>query len=291
MTPNSVDVTVSIVNWNTRDELRECLNSVLSQNGSVSCEIIVVDNASSDDSAEMIQSEFGDKATLISNAKNLGFGAAHNQAIRQSNGRYVFVLNPDSRLQGDDVLRKMVEYMDANSNVGILGPKVLNPDGSLQYSARHFPTMFAAAFRHTIFGKLFPKNRYVREYLMTDWEHDQVTDVDWLSGSAMLVRRETFEQIGLLDERFFMYCEDVDWCKRAHLGGWRVVYFPMTSVSHRIGAASDQNAVAMIKQHHRSMLRYFLKYESRSPRIVLAPLVIVALWFRTRSRINQTKPH
>ena len=291
MTPNSVDVTISIVNWNTKDELRECLQSLLSQNNSLCFEIIVVDNASSDGSSEMVQSEFGDDVTLISNTKNLGFGAAHNQSIRRANGRYIFILNPDSRLQEYDVLEKMAEYMDANADIGMLGPKILNPDGTLQYSARRFPTMFAAAFRHTIFGKLFPKNRYVREYLMTDWAHDQVTDVDWLSGSALLVRRETIEQIGLLDERFFMYCEDVDWCKRAHLGGWRVVYFPMTTVYHRIGAASDQNAIAMIKQHHKSMLRYFLKYESRSPRIVLAPLVIVALWIRTRSRINQIRPH
>ena len=285
-----LDVTVSIVNWNTRDELRGCLKSVLSQDGSVKFEVIVVDNASSDGSAAVVSSEFAGRVTLIANDKNLGFGAAHNQAIDVSKGRYVFLLNPDCRLLEGDVLRRMVDFLDANPDVGMLGPKVVYPDGSLQYSARRFPTMFAAAFRHTILGKLFPKNRYVREYMMTDWAHDQVIDVDWLSGSALMVRRKTFERIGVLDEKFFMYCEDVDWCKRAHLGGWRVVYYPMTSISHRIGAASDQNAIAMIKQHHKSMLRYFLKYESRSPRILLMPLILGALWWRTRSRISQTTP-
>lgn len=284
---NMVDVTVSIVNWNTKDELRECLSTVLSQNA-VSLELNVVDNASSDGSAEMITSVFPGKVHLIENTANLGFGKAHNQSIRQSHGRYVLVLNPDTRLIEPDVLDKMVRYMDANPEIGMLGPRVLYPDGTLQFSARHFPTMFAAVFRHTIFGRFFPKNRYVREYLMTDWSHDGVTDVDWLSGSALMVRRETFEQIGLFDERFFMYCEDVDWCKRAHLHGWRVVYFPMTTITHRIGASSDKNPISMIKQHHKSMLKYYFKHYSRSPQILLTPLVLLGIWIRTRSRIKQT---
>lgn len=284
-----VDVTVSIVNWNTRDELRECVQSVLAQDGSVSFEVIVVDNASEDGSARMVHSEFADRVTLIANTANLGFGAAHNQAIAISRGRYILLLNPDSRVLEGDVLWKMVSFMDDNSGIGMLGPKVLYPDGSLQYSARRFPTMFAAGFRHTILGKLFPHNRFVRKYMMTDWAHDQVRDVDWLSGSALMVRRETLAQTGLLDERFFMYLEDVDWCKRAHAHGWRVVYYPMATVSHRIGAASDQVAIPMIKQHHRSMLRYFLKHYWRSPKILLMPLVMAGLWLRAWSRIRQTK--
>ncbi|MCL5103526.1 MAG: glycosyltransferase family 2 protein [Armatimonadetes bacterium] len=284
-----VDVTLSIVNWNTRDELLDCLKSVFEQDGSVNCEVIVVDNASTDCSTGVVESEYP-QAHLIRNDQNLGFGAAHNQSIKESSGRYVMLVNPDCRMLEPNVLRKMVDYMDAHVDVGILGPKVLNPDGSLQYSARHFPTMVAAVFRHTIFGKLFPNNRFVREYLMTNWAHDAATDVDWLSGSALMVRRETFEQIGLLDERFFMYCEDIDWCRRAHEGGWRVVYFPMASVSHRIGAASDKNPIPMIKQHHRSMLRYFLKYDSRSPRILLYPVVMVGLWLRSWSLVRRARP-
>ncbi|MEN6357248.1 MAG: glycosyltransferase family 2 protein [Armatimonadota bacterium] len=286
-----IDVTVSIVNWNTKDELRDCLNSMLSQDGAVSFEVIVADNASSDGSADMITSEFDGQVTLIRNSVNLGFGAAHNLSIRRSRGRYVLLLNPDCRMLEPDVLAKMVGYMDDNPDIGMLGPKILNPNGSLQFSARHFPTMFAAIFRHTIFGKLSPKNRFVRDYLMIDFAHDQIADVDWLSGSALMARRETFEQTGLLDERFFMYLEDVDWCKRAHMAGWRVVYYPMVSVSHRIGAASDQNPVPMIKQHHKSMLRYYLKYNSHSLKILLTPLAIIALWLRQRSLIKRTKPH
>ena len=279
-----LDATISIVNWNTSDELRECLHSVLSQDGSVTFEVIVVDNASTDGSPDIIRAEFGDKVILIANTNNRGFGAAHNQAIERSTGRYVFILNPDSRILHGDVLRRMVDYMDANPDIGILGPKILNPDGSLQFSARRFPPMFAGIFRHTILGKLFPKNKFVREYLMTDIPHDQIMDVGWLSGSALMARRKTFEQIGGFDERFFMYCEDVDWCKRAHDAGWRVVYYPEVEVSHRIGAASDKNPIEMIKQHHRSMLLYFLKHNSRSPKVLLTPLVLIALWMRTRAR-------
>lgn len=283
-----IDITVSIVNWNTRDELRTCLESVLPQEG-VRLEVIVVDNASTDGSPEMVRAEFGERVTLMANSANLGFGAGHNQVIRASSGRYVLLFNPDCRMLTPDVLSKMLGYVDSQPQVGILGPKVLNRDGSLQFSARRFPPMLAAIFRHTILGRLFPKNRFVREYMMTDWAHDEVTDVDWLSGAALLARREMIDQIGLLDERFFMYCEDIDWCRRAHRAGWRVVYFPMASVTHRIGAASDQNPVAMIRQHHRSMLRYFLKWEGRSVKVLLTPLVVLGLWLRARSLIRRAK--
>lgn len=282
----TIDVTVSIVNWNTRDELRECLNCIFAQDGSISYEVIVVDNASPDHSSEMVRAEFGDRVRLIENDTNRGFGAAQNQAIAASKGRYVFFINPDCRMFRRDLLRRMVDYADANPDIGALGPKILNPDGTLQFSARRFPPMFAGIFRHTLLGRLFPKNRFVRSYLMTDSPHDSIMDVDWLSGSALMVRREMLDGVGGFDERFFMYCEDVDLCKRAHDAGWRVVYYPEVEVCHRIGAASDKNPIAMIKQHHRSMLLYFLKHNSRSPKILLTPLVLIALWLRTRARVK-----
>ncbi len=279
-----MDITVSIVNWNTRDELRECLLTVLEQTGTER-EAIVVDNASSDGSAEMLRAEFEGRVGIIRNAENRGFGAAHNQAIAVSSGRYVLLLNPDCRLLGSDVLARIVSFMDQNPDIGILGPKVLYPDGRLQFSARRFPTILAAGFRHTPLGRLFPDNPFVRRYLMEDLDHSRMADVDWLSGAALVARRDTFEQIGLLDERFFIYVEDMDWCKRAHDAGWRVVYYPEAAVSHRIGAASDQNVEPMIHEHRKSMLRYFLKHSAGSPRILLTPLVALGLWLMARSRI------
>jgi GT2 family glycosyltransferase len=283
-----VDVTVSIVNWNTRDELRECLRTVLAQEG-VETEVVVVDNASSDGSAQMVQDEFADRAILIANTSNIGFGAGHNQSMRIARGRYVFLLNPDGRLLEPDVLSRMIDYMDGDEKVGILGPRILNPDGSLQFSARRFPTMLAAAFRHTLWGKLFPNNRFVRRYMMTDWAHDHTTTVDWVSGAAMLLRREMLDRVGLMDEGYFMYCEDVDLCKRAKIAGWKVVYYPEVAVSHRIGAASDQNPIEMIRQHHKSMLRYFLKFNRFSPKLLLLPVVMVGLHMRMRALIRKTQ--
>lgn len=283
-----IDLTISIVNWNTKDELNDCLQSIFSQDSNYSFNVIVVDNASSDDSITMLENNFPGKVQIIKNDKNYGFGKAHNQAIESSDSRYMLILNPDCVLLDKDVLSKMIDYMDLNQDIGILGPKILNTDGSLQFSARHFPNMFAGIFRQTILGKMFPNNRFVKEYLMTDFPHDQIFDVDWLSGSALFIRRKTIDKIGLLDERFFMYCEDIDWCKRAHLANWRVVYYPEVKIAHRIGAASDKNAVPMVKQHHISMYKYFLKYNSNSPRILLAPLVWFALKIRMKSLLKRT---
>jgi GT2 family glycosyltransferase len=283
-----IDLSISIVNWNTKDELNNCLISIFSQDCSYTYNVVVLDNASSDDSINMLESDYPDKIQLIKNVENYGFGKAHNQAIKVSESRYILILNPDCVLLDKDVLSKMIAYMDSNHEIGIIGPKILNPDGSLQFSARHFPNMFAGIFRQTVLGKMFPDNRFVRQYLMTDFPHDQIFDVDWLSGSAMFVRKKMIEEIGMLDERFFMYCEDVDLCKRAHLANWRVVYYPEVKITHRIGAASDKNAVGMVKQHHKSMYKYFLKYNSKSPRILLAPLVLIALKIRMGSLLKKT---
>jgi GT2 family glycosyltransferase len=277
-----IDVTVSIVNWNTREELRKCLRNVLNQQG-VSVEVIVVDNASKDGSAEMVRAEFADKVLLICNSQNCGFGAAHNQAIKRALGRYIMLLNPDCTLENPSLINDLVAFMDQNVRIGIVGPKILNPDGSLQFSARRFPNMIAAMFRHTFFSRLFPNNKFVRDYLMSDWSHDETRDVDWLSGAAMLISKKMLNEIGYLDERFFMYCEDVDLCRRAHRAGWRVLYYPMCAVTHRIGASSDQNPVEMVKEHHKSMMRYYLKYDAHGPKLLLAPLVVIGLWLRYRS--------
>lgn len=270
---------VSIVNWNTRDELAQCLESVLPQDRSVSYEVIVVDNASTDGSADMVRERFP-QVRLIENKRNLGFGTAHNMAIRLSGSRYILLLNPDSMLQEPDVLTKLVSYFDENRDVGILGLRVLNPDGSLQFSARRFPTIGAALFRHTMFGKLFPKNRFVRDYMMADWDHSIPRDVDWVSGCAMALRRTTLERAGLFDERFYMYCEDVDICKSAWAAEDKVSYFPFATAVHRIGAASDKDPYRMIYHFHRSMFLFYLKHYSRRPSILLLPLVMIGLTVR-----------
>ncbi|MDO8588029.1 MAG: glycosyltransferase family 2 protein [Armatimonadota bacterium] len=257
---DSPDITVSIVNWNTRDELANCLESVFAQEGA-DYEVIVVDNGSRDGSADMVASRFP-QVRLIANKDNRGFSRAQNQALAASRGRYVMMLNPDARIVESDSLAKLVAFGDSEPQIGVIGVRILNVDGSLQFSARRFPTLGAGVFRNTFLGRLFPKNRYVKEYLMTDWKHDEVRDVDWVSGAALTVRREALEDIGSLDERFFMYCEDVDFCHRAHGKGWRVCYFPRSTVIHRIAASSDLAQIRMIYQFHRSMRLFFQKHYS-----------------------------
>jgi GT2 family glycosyltransferase len=242
--------------------LAACLESVLTQQG-VEHEVVVVDNGSADGSAEMIRAQFP-QVKLIANDDNRGFARAQNQALEASTGRYILMLNPDARIAEPDALSKLVAFGDAEPKIGIIGLRILNTDGSLQFSARRFPTLGAGLFRNTFLGRLFPKNKYVKDYLMTDWTHDEVRDIDWVSGAALTVRREAMDQIGLLDERFFMYCEDVDFCFRAHENNWRVCYFPGATVTHRIAASSDLAQVRMIYQFHRSMRLFFGKHYART---------------------------
>ena len=278
MDAKTPDVSISIVNWNTRDELRECLQTVLSQTG-ITFDITVVDNASSDGSAEMVAAEFP-HARLIVNERNFGFGRAHNQAIAATEGRYFFMLNPDARLNETDFLKKMSDFADAHPEAGLIGPKILNLDGTIQFSARNFPTLGAAAFQNTFLGRLFPNSRCVQQYVLSDWDHNETREVDWLSGSALIARRKFIEDIGLLDEDFFMYCEDVDWGYRARAKGWKAIYFPGVSVMHRIGASSDKAQVRMLWQHHVSMYKLFKKHQSACASLPEKWLVAVGIVLR-----------
>ena len=250
------DISVVIVNWNTRLYLRACLQSVYSEG--TDAEVIVVDNASTDGSADMVEKDFP-QAKLIRNPANYGFARAANQGIKASSGRYVLLLNPDSKLC-PGALKALIKFADEHPDGGLFGPKILNADGSLQNSCRRFPTPQAALFRNTFLGRLFPKNRYVAEYLMSDWDHNTPKEVDWLSGAALMLRPKMLEQIGLLDERFFMYCEDVDIAYRAKQSGWKAFYFPGATVVHFLAKSSDQAPNKMILMFHRSMYAFFKKH-------------------------------
>ncbi len=281
------DIAVIIVNWNAREDLRVCLASLYAEpRPHVSCDVWVVDNASADGSAAMVAAEFPG-VHLVTNAENLGFSKANNQAITQTDSRYVFLLNSDAAIR-PGALDTLVAYADSHAKAGILGPKVLNPDGTLQYSCRRFPSLGAGFFRNTYLGRLFPNNSYARDYLMTDFDHNSDMGVDWVSGCAMLIRRETINKIGALDERFYMYCEDVDICQRVWDSGQEVVYVPEAIVTHAIGRSSDKNADKMIKEFHRSWYEYDLKRHPRSPAIRRAA-VYSGLWLRAAVRIAKRR--
>lgn len=211
------DLSVVIVSWNVQRLLRHCLNSVVGSlelptgENAVTAEIIVVDNGSTDGSADMVRTEFP-QVTLIANPDNRGFTVGNNQGIRASNGRYLLLLNPDAEVVAD-ALSTLIAFMDAHPEVGLVGPQLLYPNGQVQSSRRRFPTLTTLFFESTWLQSLAPRASLHRFYFL-DQPEDSVLDVDWIVGAAMLARRETVENVGDLDEGFFMYSEELDWCRR-----------------------------------------------------------------------------
>lgn len=274
---NIIDLSIVTVNWNTCNELRECLKSI-SDTNNINVEIIVVDNASSDDSAAMVKSELP-MVKLIENNENSGFAKGSNMGISISRGRYVLLLNPDC-VVSKGALEALVKFGDENREAGIFGLKVLNSDGSIQHSCRKSPTFGAILFRNAVLSRLFPNNPYTREYLLASWSHDSVIEIDWVSGAALVMRRELIDDIGMLDERFYMYCEDMDLGYRARKAGWKVLYFPDAVVTHAKGRSSDKDPNRMIIEHHKSMYKYYAKHNTDKYSCILKYIVYLGLAFR-----------
>lgn len=241
-----------------RDLLRRALASILADTAAIRSEIILVDNASHDGTPEMVRSEFPGVRLLV-NADNRGFAAANNLALGETTGDCLFLLNPDAELV-PGATQTLLDYAKSNPGVGIAGPQLLNPDGSIQSSRRRFPTLLTALLESTRLQQWFPHNRILSRYYVFDKPDDEPQDVDWVVGAAMFVRREVYDQIGGLDERYFMYSEELDWCYRAKSRGWRVAYVPAAHVVHREGKSSEQVAAARDIYFHSSKIRFFRKY-------------------------------
>jgi GT2 family glycosyltransferase len=284
--PSSPDLSVCIVNWNTREDLGEAIASVLASGREVSLQLVVLDNASQDGSAEMVRERFPE-VTLIQSAENLGFARGYNRAAARSSGRHLLMLNPDTVVHSG-ALARLVAFLDSEPSAGAAGPRLLNLDGSLQYSCRRFPTPMAALLRNTVLGRLAPHNHYTRDYLMADWEHDAVRPVDWISGAAMCIRRQAWEQIGGFDEGYFMYAEDMDWCWRAREAGWQVYYVPDAVIMHHIGRSSDQRPFTMVVAFHRSAGRFYRKHYAPKWPWALRTVPILGLWSRAGLVMLQT---
>jgi GT2 family glycosyltransferase len=252
------DLSIVIVNWNTRDLLHACLASLPEAARSITCEIIVVDNASTDGSAGMVRTTFP-HVRLIALAENVGFARANNLGFAQAQGRYFLLLNPDTWLPSG-ALDDMVALMDQMPDIGILGPRLLNADGSLQPSCSHFPTLLNIALESWGISRLAPQNRRLARFKMTYWAHDDARDVDQPSGACLLVRREAWQSAGPLDERFFMYFEEVDLCWRVRRAGWRIRFTPTPQITHYGGQSSLQNLDARITQRYASLLIFFRKH-------------------------------
>jgi GT2 family glycosyltransferase len=246
------DVSVVVVTYDALPWIERCLESVRGR------DVVVVDNGSTDGTVELVRERFPE-ARLIEQ-ENKGMGGGNNAGMRAAGGRYFFLLNSDAWVT-DGALDALVAFADHHPEAAVVGPKLLDPDGSLQRSARGEPTLWRLATEYLAIRKLAPRSRRLNPLYRGDFDHDRVTEVDWLSGAALLVRREAVDAVGLFDEEFFMFSEEVDWMTRFRRAGWSVLFFPGAEVVH-VGGASHGGR--MYVENLRGHLRWFAKH--RGPR-------------------------
>jgi GT2 family glycosyltransferase len=256
-----IDVSIVVVNWNTCDLLAQCLRAVYDTTNDLDSEVIVVDNASTDGSQAMVRQEFPD-VNLIANTENLGFARANNQAIRRSQGRYVLLLNSDAFVR-ENTIKQVVGFMDEHPEAGMVGCKLLYEDGRLQPSCTTFPTLFTEFCIATRLDKLFPRSPLFGRYRMTYWGFDDVREVDVILGAFMLVRATAIDQVGLMDERYFMYSEEVDWCYRFKEKGWKITFYPHAEAVHVWGGSSKRVPVETLIRMYRSRIDFFRRHYGR----------------------------
>ncbi|GIP08716.1 glycosyl transferase [Paenibacillus macerans] len=271
-----MDLSIVIVNYNTCRLTADCLRSVYASETDYTYEVIVVDNYSHDDSVETIRREFP-QATLIENRQNTGFSYANNQAIKISTGRYVLLLNSDTVIQ-KDTLDIMLSFMDSRPEVGASGCKVILPDGSLDKACkRGFPTPSASFYYAFGFSKRFPNNPKFNQYQLGYLDPDEEYPIDCLVGAFMMVRRETIEQVGLLDEDYFMYAEDTDWCYRIKQAGWVNYYYPRTTIVHYKGGSAPRRPLKIIYEFHRSMILFYRKHYRKNYNIFVSAAIYAGI--------------
>lgn len=266
------DLSILICSWNTEDDLRLCLKSLELEHATANFEVLVIENNSADGSPQMVENEFP-WVNLHKMPRNLGFTGGNNFGLEHRQAGAAMLLNSDTVVH-PGAIRAILDYAEKHPEAGIVGPRLLNPDGSLQLSCRRFPNPVAALFRNTPLGKLFPNNRFTREYLMSDFNHSEVKEVDWVSGAALYASAAMIEAVGHLDPEYFMFCEDVDWCYQAWQKGFKVVYLPTAVITHAIGRSTDKAPNRMIGRFHRSMFRFYTKNMAPKVNPILRPFAI-----------------
>lgn len=268
-----LDLSIIIVSWNVRDLLHQCLASIEDGRCGLALETIVVDSASTDDSADMVAAEFP-AVRLVLQGTNVGFARGNNLGLGLSSGRYALLLNPDTQLLGS-ALPDMVTYMDSHPAVGAMGPQLQYPDGRVQSSRRRFPSVATAFFESTWLQPAAPRS-VLRHYYMTDCADDATCEADWVVGACLMVRREILDTVGPLDEGYFMYSEEMEWQRRMKDAGWKVVYFPQAKVVHHEGKSSQQVIAKRHVYFQRSKLRYFRQYHGRSAALLLRLFLLIS---------------
>lgn len=271
-----MDVSILIVNYNTCDLTLNAIRSVYRSNTSFRYEVILVDNHSIDDSVERVRQEFP-HIDVIANDQNVGFAKANNQAMAVAQGRYILLLNSDTIVQSD-TLDIMIRFMDEHPEVGASGCKVILPDGSLDKACRRgFPTPSASFYYAFGVSKLFPAIPRFNQYQLGYLSPDDSYPIDSLVGAFMLVRREVVERIGGLDEDFFMYGEDIDWCYRIKQAGWEIYYYSKTHIVHYKGASSRRKPFKIVYEFHRAMVLFHRKHYSKQYSLLIDCLVYTGI--------------
>jgi GT2 family glycosyltransferase len=260
LSQQTLDLSVIIVSWNTCALLKRCLQALEAQLSGLSAEVFVVDNASADGSATLVAAEFP-WVKLMANRENRGFAKANNQAIWIAQGKNILLLNPDTEAQPQAVATLM-SFLDEHPRAGIVAPQLLNTDGTIQRSCRQFPTFRGMFYELVGLSRLFPQRTEFRQYKMLDFDHSEERQVDQPEGACLLVRREVIEQVGLLDEGYFMLFEEVDWCYRIKQAGWQIWFTPSAKVVHHYGQSIKQVKARMIISSHKGMYRFWRKHHA-----------------------------
>lgn len=271
-----MDLSVVVVTWQSRAHILDCIRSLERARGALALDVFVVDNASADGTVDLVRTE-APHARVVETGDNLGYAKAVNRGIAESTGEFVLVLNPDCVVAAG-APEALVSYLRAHPECAIAGPRILNTDGSLEYSARSFPDHLTFLFnRYSLLTRLWPGNPWTRRYLLSDWDHVTDRSVDWVSGACMCVRRDAVARAGGMDETYFMFNEDVDWCHTMKKAGFSVDFVAAAQVTHHIGASKGRVSDRIIVERHRGMIHYFRKHHRVNPLVDTIAATIIQL--------------
>ncbi|MCK5344683.1 MAG: glycosyltransferase family 2 protein, partial [Candidatus Heimdallarchaeota archaeon] len=259
-----IDISVVIVNYNVKEFVYNLINSLEKARKKLSLEIFVIDNASVDGSVEFLQSRFNDKIVLISSTENLGYGKAANIGFAKAKGKYVLLINPDTLIK-EDTLQVLFEFMESHPEAGMAGCKLLNPDGTFAIDSRHsIPSVSSALWRVMGLSNIFPKSKIFGDYNLTWMDENIQSPVPAVSAAFMFCRTEDIHKLGGFDEQFFMFCEDIDLCKRMNDNNRVIYYIPETTVIHYKGESTKRNSIDHVRNHGKSLNQFFNKYYGHS---------------------------
>ena len=283
-----MNLSIVIVNYKNSATLRDCLDSIYKTTHDLEFEVIVIDNYSRDEGLSAIKEEFS-QVCFIENKTNLGFAKANNKAAEIARGEHLLFLNPDTRLT-ENAIQTMVDRLKPDSTTGVLGPKVLDNDGSLQYSCRTFPTVWTGLFnRYSLLSMIFPNNRFTSQYLMKDFDHNDTHEVDWVSGCCMMVRKSVFQSIGGFDEKYFLFNEDVDLCHTMKHHGYKTLYYPQAKIYHAITTSNHKVPQNIILKRHLGMSHYIEKHFIGNPILGFVIHAMIAFRYFTQLMINMVR--